>query len=315
MPSKSKSPAPITAEQTASEAFAAILRHNFNYLLTWQDSARSWDDPEGVHQLRVSFRRMRSALTLFRDAIPREATDVLGEEMRWIAGELGPARDLDVFISEGLGAVASALPLRGEEGLRRLAEKRRARVYQEQVCAMLDSERYRRFCRGFPQWIETRAWESEPAKKKQTKRLHSSILSYARRLLDKQERRVLAAGTNVQREDATAMHQLRIECKKLRYAAEFFRPLFSGMDGFISHMKGLQDLLGAMNDVSVTQRLLDGLLADSNDHEVLVYSGGLIGWRTCDLHYMLLRFDHYWEELVEAKHPWWKKESSGAGSA
>ena len=45
------------------------------------------------------------------------------------------------------------------------------------------------------------------------------------------------------------MHKLRIECKKLRYAAEFFMPVFAGMDDFIGHMKGLQDLLGVMNDV------------------------------------------------------------------
>jgi hypothetical protein len=74
-------------------------------------------------------------------------------------------------------------------------------------------------------------------------------------------------------------------------------------------MKGLQDLLGVMNDVSVTQRLLDELLADTNDHEILIFAGGLIGWRTCDYRHMLLRFDDYWEELVEAKHHWWKKDA------
>ncbi len=45
------------------------------------------------------------------------------------------------------------------------------------------------------------------------------------------------------------------------------------------------------------------------NHEVFVYAGGLIGWRTCDYHHMLDKFDAYWEELVEAKHPWWKKSA------
>ena len=144
-------------------------------------------------------------------------------------------------------------------------------------------------------------------KKKQRKRLHAGILSYSRRLLDKQERRVLSAGTNVDRNQAEEMHQLRIECKKLRYAAEFFRPLFDGLDVFIGHMKGLQDLLGVMNDVAVTRGLLDNLLGSSREHDVLVYAGGLIGWRTCEFHHLLERFDDYWEEFVEAKHPWWKK--------
>jgi CHAD domain-containing protein len=253
---------------------------------------------------------MRSALSLFRDAVPREITTVWADEMRWIAGELGPARDLDVFISEGLGPVSGMLPLSGEESLLALAEERRAQVYRDQVCGMLDSERYKRFCRDFPEWLDAQPWEhQEDMKKKQAKLLHSSVVGYARRQLDKTKRRVLAAGSHVDRENTEEMHRLRIECKKLRYAAEFFRPLFSGIDGFIAHMKGLQDLLGVMNDVSVTQRLLDELLADTNDHEILIFAGGLIGWRTCDYRHMLLRFDDYWEELVEAKHHWWKKDA------
>jgi CHAD domain-containing protein len=309
MPTKSKAPAPVHADQTASEAFATILQHNFAYLEEWEDAARSWENIEGVHQFRVTIRRMRSALTLFQNAIPKTVTDTVGEEMRWVAGELGLARDLDVFISEGLSAVAEKLPLPGIQRLGHLAEARRARAYQEQVCAMLDSERYRHFKENFRIWLNGRAWEKAEIKKKQAKRQEMNIVHYSRELLDKQERRVLSAGSHVDRDDAAAMHQLRIECKKLRYAAEFFRPLFATMDTFISHMKGLQDLLGTMNDVAVTRHLLDDLLAQETDHEVLVYAGGLIGWRTCDFCHMLDRFDLYWEEFVEAKHPWWKKPS------
>jgi CHAD domain-containing protein len=308
VPTKSKTPPPINAEQSASDAFAAILRHNYEGMLGWQQSARTWDDIEGVHQMRVAFRRMRSAVSLFRDAIPRQATGVWGEEMRWIAGELGPARDLDVFITEGLGPVAELLPLPGADRLRLVAEERRAQTYREQVVAMLDSERFEHFREHFPTWLDAREWEQVPLKKKQAKRLHSGVVGYARRLLDKQERRVLAAGTHVNRDDAAEMHRLRIECKKLRYAAEFFLPLFHGMDVFIGHMKGLQDLLGTMNDVSVTHRLLDDLLAGSNDHALLIFAGGLVGWRSCEFRHMLLGFDHHWEEMVEAKHPWWKKQ-------
>jgi len=312
VPTKSKVPPAIHAGQTASEALAAILRHNYQFLLTWRDSARSWDDIEGVHQLRVSFRRMRSAISLFRDAIPREATASWGDEMRWIAGELGPARDLDVFIDEGLGPVAELLPLPGAERLMRLAEAHRAEIYQQRVVPMLDSERFGRFVKDFPHWVDARAWEAAPLKKKQAKRLHSGIVSYSRRLLDKQERRVLGAGTHVNRDDAAEMHRLRIECKKLRYATEFFLPLFAGMDVFIGHMKGLQDLLGVMNDVAVTHKLLDDLLAGNSDGELFIYAGGLIGWRSCDFRHLLSRFDDYWEELVEAKHPWWKKQTGGS---
>jgi len=42
MPTKSKQPAPVTAKDTTSEALRVILKHNFNYLVQWEDTARSW---------------------------------------------------------------------------------------------------------------------------------------------------------------------------------------------------------------------------------------------------------------------------------
>lgn len=309
MPTKSKTPAPVTSDQSVSEAFATIMGHNVRYLTEWEDTAKTWDDIEGVHQVRVTIRRMRSALTLFRRAIPKSVGGPWADEMRWAAGELGLARDLDVFISEGLSAVSDKIPLRGCEGLMRLAEERRARTYREQVQVMLESERYRNFKTGFQSWCDRREWEKAELKKKQATCLSMNLIHFSRELMDKQERKVLAAGSHVDRNDAPAMHRLRIECKKLRYAAEFFRPLFAGMDTFIAHMKGLQDLLGLMNDVAVMGDLLEELTAKETNHEILVFAGGLIGWRTCDFHHMLDRFDTYWEELVEAKHPWWKKSA------
>jgi CHAD domain-containing protein len=309
MPKKSKTPAPVTAEQSVSEAFATILRHNFEYLLGWEEAARSWENIEGVHQIRVTVRRMRSALSLFRNAIPKSASSHWSKEMRWVAGELGLARDLDVFISEGLSTVADELPLSGRQGLLELAEGRRAQTYERQVCSMLNSDRYRRFKEGFAGWFDGSQWELGELKKKQAKFLFMNLIPFSRKIMDKQEREVLTAGSNVNQHAPKEMHRLRIECKKLRYAAEFFRPLFAGMDTFISHMRGLQDLLGLMNDVAVMQQLLDELLANGPDHEILVYAGGLIGWRTCDYHHMLNRFDSYWEDFIEAKQPWWKKSA------
>jgi CHAD domain-containing protein len=174
---------------------------------------------------------------------------------------------------------------------------------------MLDSERYHRFKEGFAGWFDRQQWELGELKKKQAKFLVMNLVPFSRKLMDKQERKVLVAGSHVNRHAPEEMHRLRIECKKLRYAAEFFRPLFVGMDTYIAQMRGLQDLLGLMNDVAVMRQLLDELLANEADHETFVYAGGLIGWRTCDYHHMLNRFDSYWEKFIEAKHPWWKKSA------
>lgn len=309
MPKKSKAPVPVDQNQTASEAAAAIFKHHFEYLVQWEETAKSWDDIEGVHQVRVSFRKIRSAFSLFRDAIPKAASQPWNQEIRWIAGEMGMARDLDVFIDEGLGAIRGKLPFNGEQKLVALAMEARAKTYREQVRPMLESERYALFRSGFRRWYEAREWENFELGKKQRNNQQMKLAKYSRKLLDKQERRVLSLGSNIDRSDAQEMHRLRIECKKLRYAADFFKTLYSDIDGFINHMKGIQDILGIMNDISVMHHLLEGILADTNDHEAIEYAGAIVGWRTCDFYHQLNSFDRYWDEFTEATHPWWKKSS------
>jgi CHAD domain-containing protein len=308
MAKKNKAPAPVHAEQTTEEAFVMILAHNLRYLSEWEPVARSWEDIEGVHQVRVTLRRMRSALTIFRPAIPKAVIAGWAQEMRWAAAETGLARDLDVFITEGLGAVAGKLELPGEQKLADIAQRHRRMAY-EQVCAMLDSERYARLKRDFPTWLERRGWREGTLTAKHLKRLDSPVVTFARKVLDRHERRVLEAGTNVDPSSAEQMHRLRIECKKLRYAAEFFTPLFLGMEDFIAHMKGLQDLLGVIHDVVVMRHLFERLLEGESDPQALQYAGGLVGWRTCQYEHLKAGFDAHWEDFVIAKHPWWKKSA------
>lgn len=304
----SKQAAPIRASQTTSEAFAAVLGHHLDFLEAWEGAARTWEDIEGVHQTRVAFRRMRSLFGTFAKAFPKQVTRPWNDEMRWLANQLGLARDLDVFIDEGLGAVRGILHLPGEAQLMVLAETQRAKAY-EQVGEMLDSERYATFKSDCRIWVNGRAWEHSCRKKKQRKHQQMGLVSFARKALDDQAHQVLAAGSHVDRHDAEQMHRLRIECKKLRYTAEFFKPVFLGIEEFIAHMKGLQDLLGVMNDVSVMEQLLALLLRDHVGPDAPQYAGGLVGWRTREFQELLNGFDSRWEELVEAKRPWWKKSA------
>ena len=309
MNKKTKKHAHLDKSMSVNDAIQRVFRHNLDYLSEWEQTARSSDDIEGVHQTRVAFRRMRSALTVFRLVIPKEVSKTWADKMRDLAGQLGKARDLDVFIDEALDSIRGKLSLPGAAGLEALVYKQRENVYAE-VRKMLDSEQYASFKSEFGNWIDHRGWEQAKLKKKQRTLSEGDLIPFARKVLDRQERRVLEAGAHVNKHSADEMHRLRIECKKLRYAAEFFFPVFAGMDEYIGHMKGLQDLLGVMNDVAVMHGLLAELLAGTEDPEILQYAGGVMGWRSCYYHEILFGFDRRWEEFVDAKHPWWKKASA-----
>ncbi len=299
----------LSHRQSVNEAFEAILRHNFDDVLRWMPVAYSREDIEGVHQVRVALRRLRSAVSLFRKAIPRAITDPWNEEMRWVASEFGPTRDLDVFITEGLaGLTGKVLLPEGENKMHDLASRHQDAAYAR-LCLLIDSDRYKTFATNFDQWIKVRGWFQVDMPSDTRAYMGTSIVPYAKRVLSKRMSVVLAAGASLESLSGEELHQLRIECKKLRYATEFFSALFDnkGMAEFVLQLKEVQTLLGVMNDVAVMPHLLDGLLEGSKDPDLLRYAGALIGWRSYQSADIRKQLIAPWKLFSRTASPWQKR--------
>ncbi|MCM0021822.1 MAG: inorganic triphosphatase, partial [Tagaea sp.] len=93
-------PLALRAEASVADAFMQIGRGCFRHLRANESLVRGKPFLDGVHQLRVALRRLRSALTAFRDVLPEDERKRMSEELRWIASACGQARDWDVFRSE-----------------------------------------------------------------------------------------------------------------------------------------------------------------------------------------------------------------------
>jgi CHAD domain-containing protein len=168
-------------------------------------------------------------------------------QLKWLTDELAPARELDVFVKENVEPVThDALLRRGGKAIRQEFSRRRDRAFAQAKQAV-NSQRYRSLLIAALQWIEsghTIATKGErvPAGKFAAKLLHRRI-----KKLRKDGRRLDAMS-------ARERHKLRIRAKKIRYAIEFFESLFPGRHGqkqlahLSSHLKGIQDALGALND-------------------------------------------------------------------
>ncbi|MBF0462022.1 MAG: CHAD domain-containing protein [Magnetococcales bacterium] len=299
----------LSPRQSINEAFEAILRHNFDDLLNWIPVAYSREDIEGVHQSRVALRRLRSAVSAFRKAIPRTITDPWNEEMRWVAGEFGPTRDLDVFIAEGLEEVKGKIPMpEGEKRVRELAFQHQDAAYAR-LHTLIDSDRYKTFVTHFDQWIRVHGWFQVDMPSETRAYLGTGIVRYAKRVLSKRMCVVLATGASLETMSDTELHQLRIECKKLRYATEFFAALFDSksMTEFSAQLKEVQGLLGTLNDVAVMPHLLDGLLEGEKDPNVLHYAGALIGWRSYQSADIRKQLVAPWKVFSRTASPWQKR--------
>ncbi|ABK43045.1 CHAD domain containing protein [Magnetococcus marinus MC-1] len=297
---------PVQVEQTVEEAFMAIIRSQFEQVLAWEPLALEGSDSEGVHQMRVAYRRMRSALTTFRRAIPREVSRQIGSEMRWAASSLGPAREVDVFLEEGLPQLHGHLNMaEGEQHLTAQSQRFRQQSYQ-QVQAVLESERYRQFKRHLDVWLKERGWRVEIQEASKLERLDGPIAKFASKVLEKQMARVMSDGEEISRLSAEELHQLRIDCKKLRYATDFFRELYPAkrVDAFIGELKQVQDLLGIMNDGAVMPALLDEILQGVEDAPARSYADAILGWRAYALETQRGQLPERWGHFMAAPLPW-----------
>ncbi len=298
-------------DASAGDALAGILRGCLRHCLANLATALDGREPEGVHQVRVALRRLRSALVAFRPLLGDAETDRLAGEARWLANALGAARDWDVFLAELLAPVAETLADRADLAvLGRAAEAERARGY-DQARAAIDSDRATGLLLGLGAWIEGRGWRGGG----DMAALDRAATEVADRLLDRRHRKALKRGRGFARLGPAERHQVRIELKKLRYLTEFFLSLYPARRGraYVKALTGLQKSLGRLNDVAVAEHLLDTVIADHAAAVIAVGNGAddlrgaagiLIGWHRRGLLDMELRLRADWDAFTDAR-PFW----------
>jgi triphosphatase len=222
------------------------------------------EDAEGLHQARVALRRLRTTISLFSPMVEDPQTGALKVELKWITGELGPARELEVFLTEVVKLLADGK--KRAPGLAVLA--RDLRQQRKDACKRariaVESARFRRLVVDTLAWIEVGDWTHNGRKTARSLR-ERTIADAGADELKRRWEKVLKKGKEVDRLDPERRHKLRIQAKKLRYAAEFLAAAFPGKKSarlrkrFLSHLKELQDALGELNDIVVHAGLLEGL--------------------------------------------------------
>lgn len=293
---------PVNQRQTVEEAFGRILRADMALVEQWKPIAYKGKDIEGVHQMRVGLRRMRSALTVFRAAIPRKTRASLSKEMRWAGHRLDHARDIDVYIDDNFKANGKS-HRRGEKKMRKVAMKDRQQTY-DRIREFIKGKRFTALEKHFAQWLDARGWRKGlSAKEKKT--LKGRIRPFAAQVLEQHRNQVLKDGQDIRELDSDALHQLRIDCKKLRYATEFFSPLYGkSMAVFTQHLKGLQDLLGTLHDTAVMTDLQQALLKGHGGDNVKGFASKVEGRRAKEAKKLMRTLKMRWRDFAQCKPPW-----------
>ncbi|MDH3661978.1 MAG: CHAD domain-containing protein, partial [Alphaproteobacteria bacterium] len=296
----------LECDDSVDQAMAAIFENCFEQWLANQAAAIDGRDPEGVHQMRVALRRLRSALSVFRKLIPPDQLGWLQADARQAIGALGAARDWDVFQADLLAPIIDARP--DDEDLIALRTRARARCragYQR-ARKHLASADYTRFVLRFGAWLEERAWRRGDDVDGASS-LAQPIVDFAGHLLDKRQGRVLAKGRRFSQLSTEQRHELRIALKKLRYSTEFFQPLFDkkAVRSFLGGVKALQEDLGHLNDVAVAETLMAELLARPGKRDIRAATGLVIGWHARGVADIEPKLRRDWKTFA-AKSPFWR---------
>lgn len=284
-------------DATIAEVFQAIARSALESIAANAEVLRQRTDADAVHQLRVASRSLRSALSTFREVVEDEAFDRIKGELRWLAKACDTARNLDVFAEETLAPAAKLDP--PPPALKTLAaEVQAAREHAAaDVAQVAGSARFRDLLIEVTGWVDTGAWLSRPPAGERAR-------PFAANSLQKRRRQLLKDGRDLARLSDEDRHRVRIDAKKLRYAAEGFEGLYGckGPRDLIKVLKTIQDELGFLNDIATAETLLNSL---GLSPEAAFAAGELVGRRATDKKRHIARAAKTLDRLADVD-PFWR---------
>ena len=237
-------PPALDGDATAADLVAAVIADGFLRILRNDVLARLGDD-EGVHQLRVATRRLRSDLRTFEDLVDPGWLEPVQASLRSYGRRLGRVRDLDVLL-ERLHRDADGFADRMEpvwDDLRR----RREQAHQRLIAGL-----------GEPGWVELldrlvvgvhHPPTTDDAASLAADEGSDRAMREWDRLAD------LVDDLEPAAPDAE-LHEVRIHAKRARYAAEAAAlaldpPGAADARRYASALGDIQDLLGTHQDAAV----------------------------------------------------------------
>lgn len=297
--------AELDGDMGAAEALASIMRACLRQVEVNADGLLYDDDAEWIHQMRIGTRRLRACLSLFSHLVTAETFAWLNAEIKWLAGALGSARDLDVLALETLPALRRGV--RGaDEASSRAIRSFAAKIAVRRKRARSDAREAvasRRFVRLV---LAAGAFAAAPefgaaggSAIEATTR--TPVREFAARLLAYRQKKLLRHGESLPSAPPEARHAARVAAKKLRYATEFFADLFPGkrMRTYRKSLARLQDVLGVLNDASVAARLAREIAGPDSNAAAL-----LQGWAAAQATIVSGDLSQAWRDFSRAKTFW-----------
>lgn len=261
---------------------------------------RTDGDPEGVHQARVGCRRLRSDLRTFAPLLDGGWAEPLRQELRWFATVLGTVRDLDVLAAR-LRRQRVELPAQDAAGVDGVL----AHVWHQRADAVasvrtaMDSRRYLELLDCLVA-VAASPPTTEAASAPGAEVL-PALAHHAFARLRTHVRRLPKHPTDVH------LHDLRIQAKKARYAADVALPVVGKRARRYTKAVGrLQDVLGDLHDAVVAEGWLRAAVGEVDGPTTFVL-GSLAEVQRQEQRVLRRRWRRAWDDVDDVTLTRWMR--------
>lgn len=244
---KAKEIADLDCEANVLEWADEVLRVRFEEILEKRGAALEANDIEGVHDMRVATRRLRSALRDFSTLLKKKPLKDLRKDLKKLADALGAVRDEDVAII----------------ALEKLKKKAREKTVKDGITGLIEKRKENRD-RAHLDLMETisataledlqKRFDEAIAEAKQKKQKHPVSFNEAgRKVVGKSVEEFCDLSANIYEPFVDKpLHKLRISAKRLRYAVELYTACWSEkIEPFADGIADMQGFLGEVHDADV----------------------------------------------------------------
>jgi len=247
----------LDRDMSMDEALRTVLINLARAMRANEKGLLADTDIEFLHDFRVATRRTRSVVGQFKRGISPAVVKSFRPGFKWLGKVTGPTRDADVYL-EHVDGYRSSLPDEvGEQllPLREFLERKRSMVFKSMIRS-LKTKRYEQLMSNWESFLLGTGVEGSG-------RLHKgqrALPAVSARIWKVYRTIMIRGGAITTGTPATALHNLRLVCKNLRYLLETFRSLYPAkeMNMLINELKSLQNNLGDIQDLEVQRLALDG---------------------------------------------------------
>ena len=243
----------LTPEMPAIDAAKTIYKTLLKTIKVNEQGTIDDIDSEFLHDFRVAVRRTRSGLSQIKGMFPADINAYYSEYFAWLGSITSPTRDMDVYLLS-FDDYKTSLPESMRDDLNPLQDFlfAKQKTVQTELVNHLKSKKYLSTLDEWEQYLKKSTTTDTQTKPYTIKQL-------ADKRIWKVYKRILKEGSAINDQSPPELlHDLRKNCKKLRYLMEFFQSLYppEKIKAMIKVLKGFQDVLGNFQDYEVQERTL-----------------------------------------------------------